>query len=364
MLDDQHTHFLKITPQQIINKSTVPEKTPGTRSSSPPTANENGLVPGRLIKALIIGVGEGGKVTVETAAGSIEAKSLAPLEVGKEIWFEVVKGGQMPLLSPSTKLNSVDELLRMLLPGMRAFTEQQGQLGVQTQDSLTGGKPAAADLFLNILNGSAVGESAEPEKIIKFISWLNSRDAQPPQSKSGVEIASLNSSELVGLLEKLDKPGLQKLVRLLDAHSQLTSSQPQEGAAKTEQYLLFPSFFAGESGWGEWLFSFDSDQRGSEQESQINYNISFYLSMSQLGDVHLKLHQKEGALSGVFSFETKEAADHVRKNLPELVGHLEELFAPVNLNCVCSEKLILQQLKEDLSAKSGVNNFALLDVTA
>ncbi len=315
----------------------------------------------QMLKGVVMGKTPTGYL-VQTDSGVLTASSLIPLEIGREFWFERLGGSDSALVSASPQ-KAIPVIMRSLLPllGVGGGENPFAALFKQGEGAAT----AEVNNLLAPLADYGVGPMASPIKLLAFIAAMN-------QVSPG-DTALLNS--IMGLVDddrdgqagqtaKVKDGGVAALSKLFDAHAQLNnlvqSSQQNQGL------FLFPCFFAGASGWGEWLFSFTKEEGGAEDAQPPGYGISFYLTMSRLGDLHLQLAGKGKALQGVFSLPSREAATHVNANLDQLLPILERLYKPVTLSCRCESVNNLHMIKDDLSRKVGMSGdlFTLVDVTA
>ncbi len=315
------------------------------------------LDPGRLLKGRVVNIEGTGLFTITTELGSFKATSASVLEVGREFWFQVVQTGSNPLLAEAGKTNAVLNLLRILLPGMIAADGiELGALPLPGGDGQEMNEDAAR--LGRFLAANAVDGKPDPGKLLKTISHLElSRPLGGPEA-GGPPLESLAA------LRDLDSPAAQKLARLLEAHGAVNQPASSPAPGSQGDYYLFPVFFAEQAGRGEWLFSFEQ-QGGSESDPQAATAISFYLSMSRLGDVHLNITARPKTLTGVFTLTTEAAADHVRQHLPQLTEALHPLAEKVIITCRAAQFDYLKTLKDDLTAKVGLEeHFALVDVKA
>ncbi|MDP2105054.1 MAG: flagellar hook-length control protein FliK, partial [Desulfobulbaceae bacterium] len=136
------------------------------------------------------------------------------------------------------------------------------------------------------------------------------------------------------------------------------------GGSVGGDYVIFPIFFAEQAGKGEWLFSFDQREGGEVGADGEITNLSFYLAMSRLGDIHISLSTRPQSVSGVITLATAEAAEHVRQHLALLVQALERVTgAATVITCRSGPVDCLRALKDDLTSKVGVvGRYALIDV--
>lgn len=327
-------------------------------AKSPPgraTAEEAAalLDPGRLLKGRVVAVEGNGWLTVATELGSFKASSFAALEVGREFWFQVVSAGANPVLAEAGKANAVVNLLRLLLPAMVAVDPAVAS----TADG--SGPDATANRWQQLLADLALDGTPDPIRLIKALALVGQRRGQG--SEGGLD-PGRDSGPAAAANREPEPPASQRLGRLVEAHAEV-NQQPAVGPGR--DYLLFPVFFAGQAGRGEWLFSFDQGGGSDEASAASTVSLSFYLVMTRLGDLHLQLEASPQAIHGVFTLATAEAADHVRRHLPTLRQALQPMAATVALTCRSSRFDCLKAMKEELTARAGLKErFALLDVTA
>lgn len=339
-----------IDPGRLLDQVYKAKTAPAT-----PDQPARPLEPGALLRGRVLSIDATGLLTVATELGSFKASTATPLAVGREFWFQVVQAGTNPSLAEAGKTNAVLNLLRVLLPGMLAG---DGALPVAAMTDAPQDKAAELtpdDLrLLRFLADNAIDGKADPGKLIKSISQLQ---LSGPSSENRADREPAGSAP--PLLRDIDSPALQKLVRLLESHAAVNQ---QSAATSGGDYFLFPVFFADQAGRGEWLFSYE---HGSGQADAAGVTaISFYLAMTQLGDIHLTITSRPQALSGVFTLTTEAAADHVRQHLPQLTEALKPLAATVVISCRTAQFDCLKALKDDLLAKVGRERFGLVDVKA
>ncbi len=309
------------------------------------------LDPGRLLKGRVVSADGAGLLTVSTELGPFTAASATPLAVGREFWFQVVQAGATPLLAEAGKANAVMNLLRVLLPSMAG--DLAGLGGVSPDGA---GLPADADTtpLSRFLAANGLDATPDPLKLLKTVAHFSPPRPgdRPPAEGMGLPSVSADSDAA--------PTASQKLTRLLDAHTVVNQQLPPSGRA---DYYIYPLFFADGASRGEWLFSFEQEGNETDQGGASS-SLSFYLAMTKLGDIHLHLTVRPKGLSGTFTLTTPEAADHLRHHLPQLVDALEPIGGPVVITCRTAQFDSLRALKEELTAKAGVERFALVDVKA
>jgi|GEM_PF-2134006 len=319
---------------------------------------------GQLIKGTVIAETNAGYL-VKTESGVLLANSLIPLDIGRELWFVPLGGSG---LAPASPQEAMPAILRLLLPllgaggGGNPFTYDPGLSTAAPAGQ--GAETAGAEVGNPLASFADYGVGAKPDplRLLAFIAAINKNGAG--KTSFADTIADLVGRESGTHAAKTLEAAGSAIKDLFEAHSQLNTQAQTNPQA--QNIFLFPCFFAGNSGWGEWLFSLD---KGKEQElntQSSEYGISFYLTMSRLGEMHLQLTGRGKALQGQFSLSSRAAAAHVNANLSQLLPALEQLFKPVTLSCRYETTNNLQRIKDDLTRKSGTSEeiFALVDLTA
>ncbi len=309
------------------------------------------LTPGQVISGRVISQTPDGGVVVQTDSGIFSARTLTPLAMGQLV-FEVLPDGRS--LTPLPADKGVLSLLRLMLP-LLAKTDNPLTTAINLPESVS----------------YTIGPTPEPLKLTAQMAAIN-------QGKAGLSEFIKTSAPLKDM-----PPDILLLSKILEAHGRINSGWAEESSqtqphkpgspdmASPSQpirqppnnFLLFPVFFQGNNGWGEWLFSFEG-QSSKGQDKEGGYGLSFYLTMSRLGDVHLDLRSEGQHLRGVFSLSNEGAADFLRAHLPELQEVLTPLFQQTNLQCVSKETNLMRRLKDELIDKSHPGNrpMALLDL--
>ena len=125
--------------------------------------------------------------------------------------------------------------------------------------------------------------------------------------------------------------------------------------------VLVPCFFAGQSGWGEWMWSRES--KGKQEESKEN--LVFFLEMSQLGPVAIQAILGENSLSGQFQVTDDHAQQLINQGLPVLEEHLGALGYKAHFSCRIKPVAVMQEIKELLENRtSDTNPTSLVDIQA
>jgi len=319
-------------------------------SSSGPGQAGQGQDPGTLLKGRVVGVDSEGLFTITSGQGTFTASSAKTLAIGQEFWFQLVSGADKSVLVEAGKTQSVLNLLRVLLPEMLASRAEAlpALLGGEARPELT---PSEGRL-LQWLTANVVDGKPDPAKLIKFLASLSSGT---PLVGGEEAMPSDQSAPFVG---ESTSPALQKVLRSLELHAAV-NQQPSPVAGG--EYFLFPVFFAEQAGRGEWLFSYENH---GDQEGGAETSLSFYLTMTQLGDIHLAINSRAKTLSGLFTLTDQEATDHVRQQLPSLIEVLRPYADTVTIRCRTGQFSCLQTIKEELMAKAGLAYFGLVDCKA
>lgn len=333
---------MKITPPaSALNKSLQNSPFPAKKTGTTPQANLDNttLSQGRLIKGEILATNSNGTVTIALGGKSVTAQSLVPLTVGQEIWLEVIKEGDIPILGVASKKGAALNVMRQLLSLVSLGSQGDlSKIALENQPQL--------QQFTSLFHESLQDSNADPGKLLKTLSLLGLLN--PDQKK--------RPSETSDPANKV----LNSLVKIFESHAQLNS---QPASRDQQNFLLCPCFFAGNSGWGEWMFKLD-EHESSNPEEQKNYGLTFFLEMSNLGEVHIDIQKKADGLQGVFSLANKKSQNFLNENMWELTGILEKLgYTPVNISSKLSNTTNLHNLKDTLSLQTGTPSFALLDTT-
>ncbi|NOX25321.1 MAG: flagellar hook-length control protein FliK [Deltaproteobacteria bacterium] len=344
---------MRINSQPLTVKTpanhTQAKVTTGAGEQAAPDTAAAKLTPGQVISGRVISQTPDGGVVVQIDSGIFRARTLTPLAMG-QLTFEVLPDGRS--LTPLPADEGVLSLLRLMLP-----------LLTKADNPLT----AAVNLPESM--SYTIGQTPEPLQLTAQMAAVN-------QGKAGLAEFIKTSVPLKNM-----PPDILLLARILEAHGRINSGRVDDSAPthkpgspdvalpgqpvrqSPNNFLLFPVFFQGNNGWGEWLFSFEG-QNSKDQDKDGGYGLSFYLTMSRLGDVHLDLRRQGQNLRGVFSLSNKGAADFLRAHLPELQEILSPLFKQTNLQCVSRETNLMCRLKDDLIDKTSLGNrpMALLDL--
>ncbi len=334
---------MKIVDQPVKNLIPSSRHTDGKATLS--DEGKTGFSPGTLLKGKVTGLTDDGKVLLEVNGRIVTAKSLVPLSVGSELWLEVGKGGSLPLLALAGKKGAVQEFLSFFISNSPQSPSSPGQLSSLLSSFFLNSSskigPDIPSLSTAMAASSTVDGNPAPVAVLALSMLLGDN----PSLKKDVAAPVALSADAA------DKAG-----RIMVGHQEINS---RPIPADNQNFFLFPCFFAGQSGWGEWLFSLERGE-GGEQEQ---YSLAFFLEMSSLGPLTLQVKIHDRSLTGEFYLATEKARDYLAANVSELSLLLERQgLSPVSFSCQVSRANILHQLKETLEEKAGIQCFSLLDI--
>jgi hypothetical protein len=147
------------------------------------------------------------------------------------------------------------------------------------------------------------------------------------------------------------------LTEIIEAHYQVNSKPLAENEPV---FFLFPCFFTGKEGWGEWMFASEDTATASQ-----GFTLDFFLEMSRLGSISIHVTCQDNALSGEFRVSKHGVSGHVEEHLPELQTILQNIgYHPVSLKCREYDHDIYQELQKKITSHAGLHKFALVDVKA
>lgn len=328
------------------------------------------FVPGQLFKARILASAPDGKIKLNINGQTMTARADLALKPGTELWLEVRASGETVWFAPAEKKGAVLGLLRQLLADGPALSRVVQALESLDEKSAALLPPEARDVLQQV-PGQAVGRNAEAESVVRLLSWLGAgrQGAAGPSLFKGrldeqlLELTTLLHRETGQAgLNSAALSDLKKLAALLTAQHHLNSHPPQPNH---QVFLLFPCFFAGGQGWGEWMFSFEEQENRDGQAHGDSYSLSFFLEMSRMGGLHLQARVSGKAVQGIFSVTSEATRRHLESSLPELQEILEALgYAPVALSSLVSRKNTLQRLKQELAEKARLRSVNIVDITA
>ncbi|MDH3392666.1 MAG: hypothetical protein OEL66_01570 [Desulfobulbaceae bacterium] len=358
-------------PMKIDNrlpiKNTATDKTsaqPQNNTTAKP-ANALALTAGTIVKGTVLEYTGDGKALLDIGGRTVTAQTLVTLKPGSELLLEVKEGGTTPWLALAGKKGVAQEIVRLLFTEGANLTKAVALLTGSEKTATPSTLPPALLEAINNLHqevaATATGDKAETNKLTQLLALLRPTDTQTSPAPLGQRISS-TLQQLAGQIDSDRAPAteLQTMAKFLDAHQQLNAHH----AGKPPDFLLFPCFFAGNAGWGEWMFQME-EENGKGEEKQTTCSIDFFLQMSQLGDIRLKVFLKDSTIRGDFFVGTDSARTHLNKTLPQLVTILEgHDYHPVSLTVHPSAENLFHSFKRELEEKTNLKPFALIDVTA
>lgn len=306
------------------------------------------------------GLTEADKLTkLATALPGGEAKQPAPVLMLARQLTETLTALSSHLgndRSPLAELKTIVSFIETVQQTFAAQTQAQPATAVLPASLLE-----ALDNLHQIMAPRAIDGHADANKLSQQLDLLRPQGKETLLNPKLEQQLHETTKQLAAQLGD-DHPSvneLKSLTKLLHAHQQLNHPQP----GKPPEFLLFPCFFAGKSGWGEWTFQME--ESGSGQERETTCSIDFFLQMSRIGDVHMKvLMQKDGIRGDLFVAE-ETIRSHLIDSLPELTAIFESYgYQPVSLTVHQSAENLLHSFKKSLEAKTKLKSFALVDITA
>lgn len=311
-----------------------------TSSFSPPTIR---ILNSLLAVAAIKAPGPGDTGPLQPALDP-EANLAAILtQIGRE--------GKVP---PS--LLRLGPLQALLAPGPAGpLSSGQASAPVAAEEELAG-QVGLADRPLLPLQFAAAQQGAEPLpaplRLLAALLGLGS-------FKNNMELRQ-ELDQLFGRLAEAELPGTdRKLAAFFEAHARV-NGEPAPGPS---HFYIMPALFAGQAGWGEWLWSQEKADEGTGAAHQEN--LVFFLEMSQLGALTIQVILKGKKMRGQILMEDKKGRDLVAALLPGLCQRLEAFgYDIIDFPCLCQPLNVMQELKESLHRQAGTAPVSLLDVQA
>ena len=358
---------MKIDSRLPIKTTVATDKTSATsaNNTTPKPGSGLALTAGTIVKGTVLEITGDGKALLDIGGRTVTAQTMVVLEPGSELLLEVKEGGATPWLALAGKKGAAQEIVRLLLTEganlAKAVTLFTGTEKPPNPALLPASLLEALNSFRQEVGARATGGQAETDKLRQLLTLLRPTGRQPSPDNSLDRRLSTTLEQLATQLDSNRSPTseLKTMAKFLDAHQQLNARQP----GNPPDFLLFPCFFAGNAGWGEWLFQMEDGGKG--EDKQTTCAIDFFLQMSRLGDVHLKVFLQGEGLRGDF-FVAKEAVrSHLTNALPQLVTILEgHGYQPVSLTVRQSTENLLHSFKKGLEEKTNLRSFTLIDVTA
>ncbi len=209
------------------------------------------------------------------------------------------------------------------------------------------------------LQYAAAQQGAEPMpaqlRLLASLMGLGPKESNPAAWREIEEI-------LVRIPEAEMPMATRKFASFFEAHSRVNEELAGQSSGSQSDFYIMPTVFAGQTGWGEWLWS-KEEQPGNNGKSQEN--LVFFLEMSNLGALTIQILLKEKKLRGQIIMSDKKGSELVASLLPGLQPRLEALgYDTVDFSCTFQPVNLMQELKENLHSRAGAGPVSLLDVQA
>lgn len=340
-------------------------KAADTLSRSGPGQTSTGLEkldlsPGSLLKARVIDCSADGRVLLEIEGKTVTASSRTALSKGN-ILLEVTQGGDNPVLSPAGKKAAVQNFLQSFLGAgtgphnaVKLLNKMTGlhsfQAGGKTDLSLTN--------LLRTINAITIDGSGDIGKILQTEAALSSQSATFLPKLLQKFLAERSGRREASSLTANEYGDLKKMAHILEMLREV-NNQPLSG--KQPDFSFFPCFFAGDSGWGQWLFR-KNEEKGQQKEQ--DYSLSFFLEMSRIGNLHCQVRVQGQAVQGHFFVDSEKISAHIRQSFLELTDILNNLgYSPVSFSCKFKKTSMMRELKESLQSLAGME-MSIVDLRA
>lgn len=329
------------------------------------------LTPGQLLLARVVGMADGGRAQLSILGQTVTAESTVPLPVGSDVWLEVKQGGDHPWFVLADKKGAASEVLRTMLadgPALgRALRGLQDFTGLPRPAALATAAVSPLETLLASMASLAVDGRPAPEALLHLLALLQGAGGQPGKGQAPQRL----SGQLAEMLTAVRQDGAPlaagakggDLARLGTFLEQLAHLNAQPSSHDQSLFFLFPCFFSGAAGWGEWLVSLDDGRASNDKAPTMA--LEFFLEMSSLGDVHLRFTVAGQGVQGEIDLANEEIRDHVEAMLPELTAALEKMgHGPLTIRCRTAPRSHLQHLKEAMTDKARLRDATLFHITA
>ncbi len=325
------------------------------------------LAPGQLLLARVVGMAEGGRALLSIMGQTVTAESSVPLRAGEEVWLEVKQGGERPWFQLADKKVAAYEVLRTMLADAPALG--RALRGLQELAGLPQTAPAGRlDSLLTTMASMAMDGRPAPEAVVHLLAWLHGFGSAPGKGQSPQRLDQQLADALATVSQTGDSlaasPKATELARLAGFLEQLGLLNAHPSSHDQSSFFMFPCFFSGAAGWGEWLVSLDQKGRGTSGQPPT-MALEFFLEMSRLGDVHLRFTLAGQGVQGEIDLSDDEIRAHVEALLPELTAALEKLgYSPPTIHCRTSPRRHMEHLKEAMADQARLRDSTLFHFTA
>ncbi len=169
-----------------------------------------------------------------------------------------------------------------------------------------------------------------------------------------------DDAEKIALKQQDVSAGLAKAASFFDSHAVVNREVAQAGPGES---VLVPCFFAGQSGWGEWLWSHDSEQKN--EQGQAQEHLAFFLEMTNLGPVAIQVILGDNSIAGQFSVADETVYGLVTAALPSLEEKLATLGYEAQFSCRKKSVAVMQDIKDSLETRTHESGpSSLVDIQA
>ncbi len=330
------------------------EVTLGRRESGPRDP-ALGLEKGRVIPAQVLKILSSREALLSLDGVRVLAKTFVPLKPGQQILLQVERsGGEQPVFrliqdaDPSGRLPA--PLLGVLRSGgasgafalLESLLSRQPHLGVSAAQEAAGQTRTLPRRTLRRMQAlvtrlSLKSGEATPRFLNELIRgsgllWerkLHLLLASPGEPPRG-EVSDLVEKDIKGLALKLLQGGTETKSADVDTvktfvkgleHLQVFNGH---GDGTPDRYLLpLPVWTGGEVKFGQMLLTFGEEHSKDGREQSSRVNVSFLLTLSQLGDLRADFSVLSRSVSGTFGVASEEMAAFVTGHLSDLSGRLE-----------------------------------------
>ncbi len=354
---------MKIHPHPPVDKTIGQESSPSSGPSARTAKPMAGFSAGQQLSGRVLSLESDSRVVLDINGRPVTAYSAVQLQVGEKVEFVVSRGGDTPWLALKNE-GPAQQLFRLLATdavGRIAekidllFTENLS--AAQTPDSVRffpfatllsslqiAGQPTLDNLLLSLL-------SFAPAKSAKLTATLI------PQEKELLQL--LAHLQKYSPQPMADQGALRQLVSLQQAFLGFNQQ------AGNNLLLIAPLFFAGKSGWGEWLVRQEKEQAPNQTGGKASLRFDFFLQLSNLGEMQLSLQVRDQNLQGTFFLEDRAMVEHLSARLGKLQESLAgQGFEAPSFHCRIKEQNSQLRLKKIFEECGDIANLALIDLTA
>ena len=284
-----------------------------------------------------------------------ESLSKSFMDLGKS----VLGAGKIP-----DSLHRFEPIRQLLQSGTLSLARNSGALPAVTADELIQGFARTS------IQGQSLSPELYNETVAKILSGLQGAEPRPEllrvlkQLVSSFQSVAASEGECPGGDEHLAKQsdvatGVAKAASFFKSQAVVN----QEVAHVIQgDCVLVPCFFAGQSGWGEWLWSHEQKQ---EQGQQTSENLAFFLEMSNLGPISIQAILGQQSLAGQFRVADDTAHDLIVQGLPVFEERLKALGYDAHFTCQQKPVAVMQEIKNSLERRiSDSTPASLVDIQA